>query len=263
MEHLVESTERRWSLDHFRRALYRFGQFGGACLTGTPLPDAPWLSSPSLQSLFPDGGGWMTFMNPDADHNAWQYPVVQRAFGEPLRSRALGVLAEKDRFCDAFDRLPQVFCHKDLNRRNMMFSTTAEGQEEVVVLDWAWCGNGGIGLDAGWTVIDALFFLDFEAARADKLEVAVLDGYLSGLRAAGWLGDARLVRLGYLVPLTFWMAILPGWAAFMLGNELEADTVPMYGQSAPDVLAAWLTVEEFLMPRVDETRQLMRALNID
>src|SRR5262249_27332759 len=45
MEHLVDQSERRWPLEQFRRAMVQFGRFSGAYLTGTPLPQAAWLST--------------------------------------------------------------------------------------------------------------------------------------------------------------------------------------------------------------------------
>lgn len=262
MEHLVDHAGKRWSLEHFQRAAHQFGRFGGAYLTGTPLPDTPWLSSPSFQSTIQDDSHMVRRMKLDSDMSIWQRPVVQRAFAEPLRSFILGIWAEKELFRDTMDVLPQVFCHKDLSRRNLMLCLTPDGSEEVVALDWAWCGNGALGLDMGWMVGGSLYLLDFDVTQAEELEATVLDAYLSGLRAAGWSGDERLIRLGYLIPLTFWMGMLPAWTAMMLGDELEADTVPMYGRSAPEVLDAWLAMAKFLTPRVDEARHLMRELNI-
>lgn len=263
IEYLTDRSPKRWSLDDFRRSMVQFGRFSGAYLTGTPVPETPWLSTSSYRSGFSVGGGWDTRMNPDHEESVWRHPVVAQYFGDPIRARSLRFMAERFHFFDALDRLPQVLCHKDLNRRNMMFCAGANGQDELVVLDWAWIGSGAVGIDAGWTLIDALFFLDFDLAQAEALEAAILDGYLSGLRDAGWSGDKRLARLGYLVPLCMWMAILPGWAAMMLGENLDEDTAPMYGQKAPDVLNAWLALEEFLMPHVEETQALMHELNFE
>ncbi len=261
MEHLVDHSPRRWSLGDFQRAMRQFGRFGGAYLNGTPLPQASWLSKSSYRSGFRDGGGWKTFMNPASENSAWKHPIVQRSFSEAVKARALGAMAEIDRFCDAADRLPQVFCHKDLNRRNLMFCTTPEDQEELVVIDWAWCGSGALGIDASWTLVDGLYFLDFSFTEANALEATIFEGYLSGLRDVGWTGDERLARLGYLIPLAIWSATLPGWAAMMLGHDLEADTMPMYGHKAPDVLATWIALEDFLLERTDQARALLRDLD--
>jgi hypothetical protein len=263
MEYIVESTERRWSLEHFQRAARQLGRFGGAYLTGRPLPDQPWLSRSVLRTLNTPSGFWATLMNPDSPKNAWQSPVVQQAFAEPLRSHVLRIWADLPSFIDAMERLPQVLCHNDLNRRNLMLCTSPEGQQEVVVLDWAWMGNGAIGSDAGWLVSDGLFLFDYDPAQAAELSAAVLDVYLAGLREAGWAGDERLARLGFSIMAASWIAILPGWAAMMLGEESTTDLMAMYGHSADAVLTGWVTLTKFLLEHADEATHLMRELNLD
>lgn len=263
MEHIVQSTERRWSLEHFQRAAHQFGRFGGAYLTGKPLPDQFWLSKPLFRGMYAPSGFWATYMNPDSPRNAWQSPVVQKAFAEPLRSKVLRMWAESPRFINALDRLPQVLCHNDLNRRNLMLRTAADGQEEVIALDWAWCGNGAIGLDAGWLVADSLLLFDYDPTQAADLETTVVDAYVAGLREAGWAGDERLARLGYLITAADWIGLLPGWGALNLDEESTTDLMAMYGRPAEEVLAGWVTLCEFLMERADEARHLMRALGLD
>jgi hypothetical protein len=255
MEHIVESTGRRWSLDHFGQAARQLGRFDAEYLMGKPLPDYPWLSRPLFHDL---SAWWVSFMDPTLPDNAWESPRVQATYTEPLRSRVLAFWAEVNRFCDALNGLPQVFCHNDLNRRNLMISHGADGLDEVVAFDWAWCGNGALGLDAGWIIADALFFFDYDLTHAAELEAVVFSEFLSGLEDLGWSGDQRLARLGYLIPLVAWMALLPGWTASML----DSDTVPMFGH-APDVVqTGWKTVTEYLTQHDDEARQLMRELNL-
>ena len=89
-----------------------------------------------------------------------------------------------------------------------------------------------------------------------------MDGYLDGLRAGGWSGDARLARLGYLISAVLWMgATLPGWAAAMLPEDSGVNVQAMYGLPADGVLAGWVSLTEFLMDRADEARSLMRSLH--
>jgi hypothetical protein len=263
LEHIVESTGRRWSHSHFHQAARQVGRFAGAYLTGRPLPVERWLSAPFFRSVFADGNWWATYMDPAAPYNAWQKPVVQQAFGEPLRSRVLKLWDDKRIFFDAFDQLPQVLCHNDLHRRNLMWRIGAQGEEELVALDWAFCGPGAVGMDMGELIATSTYFFESDPAQVGELEATVLDGYLAGLRTAGWMGDARLVRLGYLSSAALWMgATLPGWAAYMLGGDFTCDVLAMYGRPAAEVLAGWVTLTEFLLERADEARWLMRTLCI-
>ncbi|HEU5098747.1 MAG TPA: phosphotransferase [Roseiflexaceae bacterium] len=263
MEHIEESTGRHWSLDQFHRAARQAGRCAGAFLGGVPLPDEPWLSAPFFRSVFADGDWWATHMDPAAPSNAWQSPLVQQGFSEALRSGVLRIWAEKQRFWEVIDRLPQVLCHNDFHRRNLMLRMGADGQEELVALDWAFCGVGALGLDLGELVATSACFFEVEPEEVGELEATVLDGYLAGLQDAGWSGDPQVVRLGYLVSALLGKgATLPGWAAVMLSEEAGIDVQAMYGRSADGVLAGWVRLTEFLLSRADESRQLMRKLGL-
>jgi aminoglycoside phosphotransferase (APT) family kinase protein len=263
MEHIKESTDRRWSMEHFYRAARQAGRFAAPFLNGLPLPEAPWLSAPFFRSVFADGDWWATHMDPAAPSNAWQSPLVQHAFSDALRQGVLRIWAEKHHLWEAIDRLPQVLCHNDFHRRNLMLRAGANGQEELVALDWAFCGPGALGMDLGELVATSAFFFEIEPAEVGELEATALDGYLAGLRDAGWSGDSQVVRLGYLLSAALWMgATLPGWAAEMLPDERGVNVPAMYGRSADAVLAGWVTLTEFLLERADEARQLMGKLGL-
>ncbi|MGQ0604638.1 MAG: aminoglycoside phosphotransferase family protein [Anaerolineales bacterium] len=263
MEHIEEATSRRWALEHFHRAARQAGRFAGAFLGGVPLPEAAWLSAPFFRSIFADGDGWATHMDPTAPKNAWQSPLVQRAFSDVLRSGVLRIWAEKQRFWELIERLPQVLCHNDFHRRNLMWRTGPDGPQELVALDWAFCGPGALGMDLGELVANSAFFFEVEPEEIGELEATALDGYSEGLRDGGWIGDAQVVRLGYLLSAMLWMgATLPGWAAWMLPDESGINVQAMYGRSANAVLAGWVRLTEFLLERADEARQLMNKLSL-
>jgi hypothetical protein len=200
-------------------------------------------------------------MDPAAPKNAWQNPLVQNAFSDTLRTGVLRIWAEKHSFWEALERLPQVFCHNDFHRRNLILRTGTDGQRELVALDWAFCGHGALGMDLGELVATSAFFFEVEPAQVGKLETTVLDGYLAGLHDVGWSGDPQVVRLGYLLSATLWMgATLPGWAAVMLPEGTSTNVPAMFGRSADAVLAGWVTLNEFVLERADEARHLMRQL---
>lgn len=79
------------------------------------------------------------------------------------------------------------------------------------------------------------YFFDSEPAQVDELEGIIFAGYLAGLRHAGW-------------------------AAVMLDPASDVNVAAMYGRSAEEVLAGWVTLAEFLLDRADEARQLMAKL---
>lgn len=200
-------------------------------------------------------------MATDTPESIWQSLLVQRAFSPSLRQRVLDLWAEKARFFHALDRLPQVLCHNDCHRRNLLWRAVEQGQAELIVLDWAFCGTGGVGMDIGELVATSTYFFDSDLTHVAELERVVFNGYLAGLRNAGWRGDERLVRLGYTACAALWMgATLPGWAAVMLEPTAGVNVTAMYGRPAEEVLAGWVMLTEFLLDRADEARQLMARL---
>ena len=120
LENIQETAGPVWTLSHFQRAARRLGQFAGDYLVSRPIPNAPWLCGSLFRSFYADDGWWARFMNPASRNNAWQRPVVQSVFPERLRARVLQIWAEKWQWITANERLPQVFCHNDAHRRNLM-----------------------------------------------------------------------------------------------------------------------------------------------
>lgn len=264
MEYIEETTGKHWTLEDFRRAAQHLGRSQGKYLAGTPLIDQPWLTQAFFRSTWDKKGRWSMFMDPASAENAWQSPITQRGFDDRHTSRVLQLLAEKERFFDVNDRLPQVLCHNDASRRNFIWARSVEtGEEELIAVDWAFCGIGGIGNDLGGLVGTSMFFFEYDPRDAETLELAQLDGYLAGLTESGARLDARLVRLGYLISLSFWMgAMLPGWAAVMLAPDSGFNVQAMYGRQAEEVLDGWVRLDTFCLDRADEARNLIEQLGL-
>jgi hypothetical protein len=203
-------------------------------------------------------------MNPSSKENAWQSPITQRGFDERKKLRTLQLLADKDHFCDVNDRLPWVLCHYDASRRNFMWTHSPQtGKEELVGIDWAFTGIGGLGNDLGQLFETSLYFFEYDLNDMGTLEAALLDGYLAGIADNNITVDPRLVRLGYLISLSLWMGImLPGWAAVMLPADSGVNVQAMFGHTAEEVLAGWVTLQEFCLDRADEARALIQKLGI-
>lgn len=203
-------------------------------------------------------------MNSDSANNAWQSPITQRGFDARQKRRVLQLLAEKELFFDASDRLPQVFCHNDASCRNFMRSRSLEtAEEDLIGIDWAFAGIGALGHDLGQLVGTSLFFFDYSPMDAAMLEAAQLEGYLAGLAESGAKVDPQLVRLGYLISLSCGMgAALPGWAALMLSPDSGFNLQAMYGREAEAVLEGWVRLDEFCLDRADEARTLIKHFGL-
>lgn len=147
--------------------------------------------------------------------------------------------------------------------QNGDFHHPQTGEEELVGVGWAFTGPGALGNDLSELVGSSMYFCDYDPYDAETLEAALLDGYIAGIASSGASIDPRLVRLGYLIGLSFWMgAILPGWAAYMLPPESGVNVPAMYGHSVEEVLAGWVQLDAFCLDRVDEMRSLIYRLGL-
>jgi hypothetical protein len=264
MEHIQETTGKPWALEDFRRTAQHLGRSQGKYLAGIPLMDQPWLTETFFRSVWDKEGFWSRFMNPDSAKNAWQPPITQRGFDARQKTRVLQLLAEKELFFDANDRLPQVFCHNDASRRNFMWSRSLEtDEEELIGIDWAFAGIGALGNDLGQLVGTSMYFFEYTPTDTAMLEAAQLEGYLAGLAESGVKVDPQLVRLGYLISLSCGMgATLPGWAALMLPPDSGFNVQAMYGCEAEAVLEGWVRLNEFCLDRADEARTLIKHFGL-
>lgn len=258
LEHVQESAPAHWTLDHYQRAAHHLGRFAGAQLMGAPLPDAPWLCGSLFRTFYEDGSWWERFSDPASLNNAWQRPLVQAVFPNPLPQQVQRIWAEKEIFLTALERLPQVFCHNDAHRRNLMLVESKAGQEELLAFDWAFCGRGALGADLGELVGTTLSYFAVHPRQAADLEAAALEGYLDGLRQAGWQGDERLPWLGYLLSLAlYWGGTLPHEVALQQPGETKVDPIAKFGSPLEKLIPGWTLLAEFALDRVEKARSLM------
>jgi phage shock protein PspC (stress-responsive transcriptional regulator) len=266
LEHIQEATGRKWSLGYFRRTAFQLGKLQGAYLSGAPLLDYPWLSRAFFRDIWSESvqGLWSDLMNPEKERTAWESPIVQQRFDDRQKSRVLKLIAEKQRFFEVNDKLPQVLCHHDAHRRNFMWSQSQEtAGEELIGVDWAFVGEGAVGNDLGKLVGTTMYFFEYEPSEARALEEAVFEGYLAGLAEYKLDLDVRLARLGYLISLSFWEgAMIPGWIALLMSPDARADVEVMCGRPKEDILTGWVQLNEFCLDGADEARSLMHQLHL-
>lgn len=197
LQDVPEAGPARWPLARFATAARHLGLFNGAYAAGRPVPDHPWLSG----GYVPWFRGLQASPRPVPaeleDPATWQQPAVRRLFPEPLADRARAVVAQRGPLIDALEALPTTFCHNDAFRRNLIGATDAGGNERTVAVDWEYVGLGPLGVEPALLTGASLQFGEFDPARRRELDQAVFEGYLDGLRAAGWRGDPAPVRLAY------------------------------------------------------------------
>jgi hypothetical protein len=258
LEDIDEVSPGRWPLERFEWAAYQLGRFSAAYPVRRTRPKHPWLAKGFYRSILAEGGAWANRMDPSRSESVWEYPIVAKAFPEPVKTRVLRLWSERTRYMDALERLPQTFCHHDANRRNLMIRRRADGQEELVLIDWSFPGPDAVGVELQNFVATSAFWFDAEPSRADELERSVYPAYLKGLEHGGWDGSRCQVRLGYTAGMALWKgATLAGWPMLLVNSQ--ADVVrQMFGHSPEEVIAGWIALNDFVFERVDEASALIR-----
>lgn len=250
MEHIQVEPGPRWSVAEYTHAAYQIGRLNGAYVTGTPLPDFPWLCKDHNRS-------WSNVWPPD---QAWESSVVRANFPAPLQERIFKLWDERERFFDAVNRLPQTFSHFDFQRRNL-FLHSHNNQHTIIAVDWAQCGYGALGAELAYLLEGSTLLFEIEPDELAELEPPVFEAYLAGLREMGWAGNSDLVRLGYTAhAATLVGTVPPGGTAIWTSDAMRAQLKELIGRP-PEVVAANLsTLCEYGLNCADEARQLMDRL---
>ncbi len=139
------------------------------------------------------------------DDDAWRRPLVRDTWPDGLREGWRRLLAHRDALLDVMERLPRTRSHLDVWASNEIRRTSGE----VVLLDWAFVGDGAVGEDLGNHVPDAAFDLFWPAAEISDLDDACFAAYLAGVREAGWRGRDHEVRLGVVASCVKYSWLLP------------------------------------------------------
>ncbi|TXR57658.1 aminoglycoside phosphotransferase [Quadrisphaera setariae] len=164
--------------------------------------EAPWASRGFLREY--SGSKRVAWALVD-DDDAWRQPLVREAWPPSLRSGWVRLLRARQELLRLEESLPRTRCHLDVWVANEIRRPTGE----VVLLDWAFAGDGAVGEDVGNHVPDAVFDLFWPAERFAELEDACVSAYLAGLREAGWRGSTDEARLGVLASCVKYAWLLP------------------------------------------------------
>jgi len=102
------------------------------------------------------------------------------------------------------------------------------------------------------------WFNEVTLEQIPDLDRIAFDGYLQGLRDAGWQGDAALVRLGYAVTVALRCAfaiLLPEWTA--RDQALRTWVESAMGHSMEEISDRFRGLRLLVVTLAEEARQLM------
>ncbi len=246
----LEDEKPRWTLDDYHEVSRCLGRFNGAYATGWPIPDQPWLNAnwhcriiPPLKDTFDRLDGYL------------QNPLIQRALPLSGKGAVLSIWRQAPQFCELLPSLPQTLCHIDAFRDNFFHR-----DGNPVLIDWALAGRGALGEDLTSMVAVSLYQPDLSLSMAGDLDQAVFSGYMEGLRDAGWNGDERLVRLGYVCAMA-----LRGLAGVKQDIELLTDKGNLtrleersQQKTIDEIADFWAGIRRFrLLGMAEEARRLL------
>ena len=94
-----------------------------------------------------------------------------------------------------------------------------------------------------------------------ELERILFDGYLKGLREAGWQGDHQQVRLGYTAAtIRYLFPETERWLAWILDESLHASLEQATGVPTGQIFDTMALLRPFYFKHLDEARRLMDIL---
>ena len=241
LEAITGTTGQDWSLTEFGLLAERLGRAQGPYLVDQPLPTESWWCRQFM-------GRYLRTFDDDVDYalldddRAWAVPLIAENVDPELRSTVLRLVAEQDELLGWLESRPRVVAHLDVWPRNLF-----RHGDDVVLVDWAFCGFGAAGEDIANLIVDSVFDLLHPPGRLGAIESTVVDRYLKGLRDAGWKGpeDDILLALGCTAVKYLWL--LP----HMLGQTLRGERHGYGGTEVEDQAA-------LLVARSDGLRLLVR-----
>lgn len=146
------------------------------------VPTQPWLSRHWLAQYLAAGPATSVFLSPASP---WRHPLWPADALDRLRD----VWIARPSLVARCDAVPRTLCHLDVWPNNLISSG-----ETSVLLDWAFCGDGGIGEDPANLIVDSFTDGLMDPALLPELSEAVMDSYVEGLGDGGWTGSGDDVR---------------------------------------------------------------------
>jgi len=246
----------QWSRERTVLGARHLGQFNGTYLAGGRLPSAPWLMRDMLRR-------WMADLAPSVeqllDGLSREHPLLQRGWPVNVGDALSRLWSEREIFAEALDRLPQTFCHHDANGRNLIARRGAAGDEQTVGIDWHFVGIGPPGYELVPLCGELLPGFRFELVGAQHLVEDLFEGYLAGLRDAGWHGDRGAVRFGFTAALALRYGVCGGPANLSDLLDEGRHWVPerRWGHPIAEIMDRWAGCSRFMLGLADEARELL------
>ncbi|OGO65578.1 MAG: hypothetical protein A2029_08370 [Chloroflexi bacterium RBG_19FT_COMBO_47_9] len=191
LEDIKDDVSSPWPIEQYALTARHLGQFNGAYLTGQSIPSDAWIAHNWLRMYVENAKPAVEFVYKNTKH-----PIVTHMLPGNTLAQFLAIWEEHDQILNKLESLPQVFSHQDAFRRNLF---TRGGR--TIAIDWGYMGNTPVGAELVALIAGSLGFFEIPAEQVMEMDRLCFEGYLQGLRDAGWNGDPKIVRTGYAVSL--------------------------------------------------------------
>ena len=254
LEEVIDDLKGKWSLDQFGNVARHVGEFNGIFFENPSAFSHPWMLKNQLRA-------WLGDDAPILPPEVLAQPWVARFFPNEIYEWMQRVWSEHNTCLDFIERQPQTLSHLDVFRRNAFARLNPQGDLQTVLIDWAFVGSAAPGEEIASLVAGSVNFLEFDSAQVHALDQIVFEGYLEGLRFAGWQGDPRLVRFAYAVGSVLKFSVGVYGVAFMVADENQQPILEqMFGHPVEELVDVWASTLRFLTKLADEARELASQL---
>jgi hypothetical protein len=201
LEDLGDGAPGGWTIPRLARAAWSLG-YGQGAVAAHSTTSYPWLSRRFLREYSTSKPvDWSLI----SDRAAWQQPLIRQCWPASLKDETERLFAERERWLDLRESLPRTLSHLDFWPNNLI----ALDPQRTAALDWTFTGDGALGEDVGNLVPDSVFDHFLPASDLPELDDAVFTSYVDGLRAGGWRGDERIVRLAMCASAVKYLFLIP------------------------------------------------------
>ncbi len=254
----IHASREQWTMEDYRLAARDIGTFNGAYLAGTRMPAYGWFSSNWIKK-------YVSISAPAMDplRNSLDHPLIRRWFPGNTGEAFFQIWDRREAHFTLMERLPQTICHFDLFRRNLFRMDNAAAGKETVAIDWAFTGPGCIGADINPLVIASLAFFEVGLERTGELDGNVFEGYQEGLRQAGWQGDIRLARLGYLLAtIRYLFSEIGGWFSAVSDERARSSIEQAFGHPLGEIFEYIAAMRNAIAYMDEEKSRLIEQLGL-
>ncbi len=254
LEEVVDDVKGKWSLDQYGNVARDVGEFNGIFFENISAFSHPWMTKSQLRS-------WVGTDAPILPLKVLTHPLVARFFPNDIYEWMQGIWLEHNTWLDFIERQPQTLSHLDVFRRNSFAHLNPQGDLQTVLIDWAFVGSATPGEELAPLVAGSINFMEIDSAQTYELDQIVFEGYLEGLRSAGWHGDPRIVRFAYDIESVLKFSVGVYGVAFMVADQSQQPILQqMFGHPLEELVDVWGSTIRFLTKLADEAREFANQL---